>query len=43
MFGWGIGIIIHGFRVFVNNGAYGRNWEKRKMEEFMNDDKNNWN
>ena len=42
MFGWGIGITIQAFRVFVNNGAFGRNWEKRKMEEFMNNDKNNW-
>ena len=43
MFGWGIGITIQAFRVFVNDGAFGRNWEKRKMEEFMNNDKNKWN
>ncbi|WP_298496923.1 2TM domain-containing protein [uncultured Algibacter sp.] len=42
MFGWGIGLIIQAFRVFVNDGAFGRNWEKRKMEEFMNNDENNW-
>lgn len=35
MFGWGLGLIIQAFRVFVNNGAFGRNWEKRKIEEFM--------
>jgi len=28
--------------VFVNNGAFGRDWEKRKMEEFMRKEKNNW-
>lgn len=42
MFGWGIGLVIQAFRVFVNNGAFGRNWEKRKMEEFMKNDDNNW-
>lgn len=42
MFGWGIGILIHAFKVFVNDGAFGRKWEKRKMEEFMNNEKTNW-
>mgnify|MGYP001825180484 CR=1 FL=1 len=42
MFGWGIGITIHAFKVFVNEGAFGRNWEKRKMEEFMKNEENNW-
>ena len=42
MFGWGIGIAIQAFRVFVNEGAFGRNWEKRKMEEYMRKEKNNW-
>ena len=43
MFGWGIGLAIQAFKVFVNDGAFGRNWEKRKMEEYMNNEKNNWN
>ena len=38
MFGWGIGLAIQGFRVFVNDGAFGRNWEKRKIEKFMRDE-----
>ncbi|MFD1163409.1 histidine kinase [Hwangdonia seohaensis] len=42
MFGWGIGLVIQAFKVFVNDGALGRNWEKRKMEEFMKNEKNNW-
>ena len=42
MFGWGIGIAIQAFRVFVNDGAFGRNWEKRKMEEYMKNEENNW-
>ncbi|MGC1205585.1 MAG: 2TM domain-containing protein [Flavobacteriaceae bacterium] len=44
MFGWGLGLIIQGFRVFVNNGAFGRNWEERKIEQFMREEDNNrWN
>ncbi|MCF7561291.1 histidine kinase [Sabulilitoribacter multivorans] len=43
MFGWGIGLAIQAFRVFVNQGAFGRNWEKRKIEEFMREEeKNRW-
>ncbi|WOD42522.1 histidine kinase [Hwangdonia lutea] len=42
MFGWGIGLAIQAFKVFVNDGAFGRKWEKRKMEEFMKNEKNNW-
>ncbi|WP_372935271.1 histidine kinase [Seonamhaeicola sp.] len=45
MFGWGLGLGIQAFRVFVNNGAFGRNWEKRKIEEFMREeeDSDRWN
>jgi hypothetical protein len=43
MFGWGIGLTIQAFRVFVTNGSFGRSWEKRKMEEFVrNEENNNW-
>nr|WP_181364010.1 histidine kinase [Algibacter marinivivus] len=42
MFGWGIGLAIQAFRVFVNDGAFGRKWEKRKMEEFMRNEDKNW-
>ena len=34
--GWGIGIILHGFRVF-GPGA-GSGWEKRKIKEYMEKD-----
>ncbi|MFK5879439.1 MAG: histidine kinase [Flavobacteriaceae bacterium] len=34
MFGWGLGIVIHGFQTF----GYGTSWEKRKMREFMEKD-----
>ncbi|AUS06048.1 2TM domain-containing protein [Pseudotamlana carrageenivorans] len=43
MFGWGIGLVIQAFRVFVDDGAFGRNWEKRKIEQFMKEEKNQWN
>ncbi|GAA4269644.1 histidine kinase [Hyunsoonleella aestuarii] len=44
MFGWALGLAIQAFRVFVNDGAFGRNWEKRKIEQFMRDeDDKRWN
>ena len=42
IFGWGIGIGIQAFRLFINNGAYGRDWEKRKIEQFMREEENKW-
>lgn len=44
MLGWGLGLAIQAFKVFVNDGAFGRNWEQRKIEQFMQeDDDNRWN
>ena len=44
MFGWGLGLAIQGFRVFVNDKAFGRRWEERKINEFMQDEEENlWN
>jgi len=44
MFGWGIGLCFQAFRVFVNNGVFGRDWEKRKIEQFMREEEENrWN
>lgn len=34
LFGWGIGLTIHGFSVF----GYGSNWEERKIKEIMEKD-----
>jgi Na+-driven multidrug efflux pump len=36
MLGWGIGLVIQAFKTF----GYGRDWEERKIKEFMNNDKN---
>ncbi len=43
--GWGIGLIVHGLKVFVNDGSFGRNWEKRKIEQYMKEeeDQKRWN
>jgi sensor histidine kinase YesM len=42
--GWGIGLSIHAFKVFVNDGPFGRDWEKRKIEQFMKDEeRKGWN
>ncbi|MBD0833137.1 2TM domain-containing protein [Aestuariibaculum sediminum] len=44
MLGWALGLSIQGFRVFVNDKFFGRNWEKRKMEQFMTEEERaNWN
>jgi hypothetical protein len=36
---WGIGIVVHAFSVFLPNWIMGRNWEDRKIKEFMEKDK----
>ncbi len=39
MLGWGIGLIFHGFKAFSYNPFLGRDWEERKIQEYMNEDK----
>jgi len=34
-FGWGIGLAAHGLSVFAFRGAFGRNWEERKVREYL--------
>lgn len=43
-FGWGIGLFFHAMRTFNLNPFFGRNWEERKIKEFMQDEehKNRW-
>ncbi|MFI1745714.1 2TM domain-containing protein [Thalassobellus sediminis] len=44
MAGWGLGLTIQGFRVFVNDKAFGRRWEEKKIKEFMQDEEEDrWN
>ncbi|WP_010521585.1 2TM domain-containing protein [Aquimarina agarivorans] len=40
MFGWGLGVILHAFNTFNNNLFLGKNWEERKLKEFMENDNN---
>lgn len=45
MFGWGIGVAIHGFKVFNCFPFLGKDWEEKKIKELMdkeNKNKNNW-
>lgn len=42
-FFWGIGLVAHGLSVFVPNWIMGKNWEERKIKEFMEKEKaNKW-
>ena len=45
MFGWGIGIVFHAYKIYVNDGVLGRGWERRKIEQFMREEEENnrWN
>ncbi|NJB72095.1 hypothetical protein GGR42_002586 [Saonia flava] len=38
-FFWGIGILGHWFGVFGIKGVFSKNWEKRKIKEYMDKDK----
>lgn len=44
-FGWGIGIAFKAVKVFGLNPFLGRNWEERKIREFMEEEEeqNRWN
>ncbi len=34
-FGWGIGIFFHALKAFNWNPFFGKNWEERKIKEYM--------
>ncbi|MGZ0017780.1 histidine kinase [Yeosuana sp. AK3] len=38
MIGWGIGIAINAFKVYVSDGIFGRDWEERKLKQYMGED-----
>ncbi|MBP8792970.1 MAG: 2TM domain-containing protein [Lutibacter sp.] len=38
MVGWGIGVLFHAFGVLDHNFILGRDWEDRKIKEFMEKD-----
>ena len=37
--GWGLGVIVHGMEAFGYNPLLGKNWEERKIREFMSEDR----
>ena len=40
-FGWGIGIIFHAIKVFGGISFFGKDWEERKLREFMEEEERN--
>jgi hypothetical protein len=36
--GWGIGLLFQAFKAFAYNPFLGRDWEERKIKEYMNED-----
>lgn len=45
MLGWGIGVVFHGLKVFNYMPFFGKDWEEKKIKEFMDKEeqsKNTW-
>jgi len=44
-FGWGLGLAFKAIKVFGMNPFFGKDWEERKIREFMKEDEqqNKWN
>jgi len=40
---WGIGLLAHGLAVFGRNIFFAKDWEERKIQEFMEREKNKTN
>lgn len=41
-FFWGIGVAFHAFGVFGSNFLLGKEWEERKIKEYMSKNDRNW-
>jgi hypothetical protein len=39
LLGWGIGVIFHGMKAFNYSPFLGKDWEQRKLKEFMDQEK----
>ena len=37
---WGIGVVIHGISTFGLDMIFGKNWEERKIKEYMDKEEN---
>ena len=40
LMGWGVGVLFHGMKVFGYSPFFGKDWEERKIKEFMEKEKN---
>lgn len=40
LFYWGFGLTFHAYNVFGKNMLFGKEWENRKIDEYMNKNKN---
>ncbi|GAB1857732.1 hypothetical protein MHTCC0001_25690 [Flavobacteriaceae bacterium MHTCC 0001] len=38
--GWGIGIAFHAYRVYAKKPIFGERWERRKIEQFIEEESN---
>ncbi|MEW2922460.1 MULTISPECIES: 2TM domain-containing protein [Flavobacteriaceae] len=38
-FAWGIGLAMHGAKVFGYNLVFGKNWEERQIQKYIDKDK----
>ncbi len=36
---WGIGVFFHAFKVFSLNPFFGRDWEERQIQKYMDEDR----
>jgi hypothetical protein len=41
-FFWGIGVVFHALGVFGKDFLLGRQWEERKIQEYMSEDRKKW-
>ncbi len=39
LFGWGIGVAFHAARTFGYNPFFGKDWEERQIQKFIDEDK----
>ena len=39
-FGWGLGILFHAIRTYNLNPFFGKQWEERKIKEFLEKEQN---
>ncbi|MDX1463098.1 MAG: 2TM domain-containing protein [Marinirhabdus sp.] len=42
-FGWGIGLVFQAAKAFQWNPFMGKDWEERKLKEFMDEEEQKWN